>query len=69
MSPIHLLAAGMRGPYADETLKPLKNVVSALFRLENSRDPEVIMEIVSSLLKWLSVPEQSKFETDFYGLV
>ena len=53
------------GAYADETLKPLKNVVSALFRLENSWDPEVIMEIVSSLLKWLSVPEQASLRRAF----
>ncbi len=51
--------------YSDETLKPLKNVVSALFRLETSRDPEVILEIVSSLSEWLSAPAQASLRRAF----
>jgi len=53
------------GQYRDEELKPLKNLVSALFRLENSRKPEQLMEVVTSLLEWLSAPEQASLRRAF----
>ena len=53
------------GAYVDEDLKPLRNLVSALFRLENSRDPERIEEIVTALLEWLAAPEQASLRRAF----
>jgi len=53
------------GCYQEEELKPLKNLVSALFRLENSRDSERIMGIVTSLLEWLATPEQASLRRAF----
>jgi len=46
------------GNYQDEELKPLKNLVSALFRLEKSQGEEQLLEVVTSLIKWLASPEQ-----------
>ena len=53
------------GRYRDDDLKQLKNVVSALFRLENSRDPERIMAVVTSLLEWLAGDEQASLRRAF----
>jgi len=53
------------GAYRDEELKPLKNLVSALFRLENSRDPERIREVVTALLDWMAEPEQASLRRAF----
>ncbi len=53
------------GAYGDEELKANKNLVSALFRLENSRDPERIGEIVTALLEWLAEPEQASLRRAF----
>ena len=48
-----------------DDLKLLRNLVSALFRLENSRDPERIMETVTLLLEWLAAPEQDSLRRAF----
>jgi len=53
------------GAYRDDDLKLLRNLVSALFRLENSRDPERIMETVTLLLEWLAAPEQDSLRRAF----
>ena len=53
------------GSYKDEELKPLKNLVSALFQLEKGQDAEQIMEVVSSLLHWLATPEQASLRRAF----
>ena len=53
------------GVYGDEYLKPHKNLVSALFRLENTRDPEKIREVVILLLEWLAAPEQASLRRAF----
>ena len=53
------------GSYKDEELKPLKNLVSALFQLEKGHDAEQIMEVVSSLLHWLATPEQASLRRAF----
>ena len=53
------------GCYRDEDLRSLKNLVSALFRLEKSRKPEQLMEVVSSLLEWLKAPEQASLRRAF----
>ena len=53
------------GAYGEEELKPLRNLVSALFRLEKSRDPKRIEEIVTSLLEWLAEPEHASLRRAF----
>ncbi len=51
--------------YKDADLEPLKNMVAALFRLENSHSPERLLEVVTSLLLWLSGPEQDSLRRAF----
>ena len=51
--------------YQDETLKSLKNLVAALFRLENSRGPEQLLHVVTNLLEWLSGSEQDSLRRAF----
>jgi hypothetical protein len=46
------------GAYKDHELAPLKNLVAAIFRLENSPSPEKMKEILIALLEWLNFPEQ-----------
>ena len=46
------------GRYDDATLRPLRNLVAALFRLENSRSPAEAGEVLRSLVEWLQSPEQ-----------
>ncbi len=51
--------------YKDADLEPLKNLVAALFRLENSHSPERLLEVVTNLLEWLSDPEQDSLRRAF----
>ena len=51
--------------YTEEELAPLRNVVAALFRLENSRDSEHINEVVGLLADWLRIPEQDSLRRAF----
>jgi len=44
--------------YQEEELKPLKNLVAVIFRLENSRTPRDLLNIVTMLVEWLQQPEQ-----------
>ena len=46
------------GAYKDHELAPLKNLVAAIFRLENSPSLEKMKEILIALLEWLNFPEQ-----------
>ncbi len=45
--------------YQDEELKPLKNLVAAIFRLENSSTPRDLLNVLTVLVDWLQEPEQS----------
>ena len=54
-----------RTRYTEEELAPLRNVVAALFRLENSRDSEHINEVVGLLADWLRIPEQDSLRRAF----
>ncbi len=56
---------GDGGAYRDDDLRLLRNLVSALFRLENSRDPEHILETVTLLLEWLAASEQDSLRRAF----
>ena len=46
-------------------LQELKNLAAALFRLEQSREPEDILRVVRSLLVWLAAPEQASLNRAF----
>jgi len=61
---LHYLLLSER-EYQDVDLEPLKNLVAALFRLENSHSPERLLEVVTSLLEWLSGPEQDSLRRAF----
>jgi predicted transposase YdaD len=47
------------GAYPPHQLAALNNLVAALFRLENSRGPEEIQEVLVVLIDWLKTPEEA----------
>ena len=53
------------GRYREADLAPLKNLMAALFGLGNSRTPEDIITVASSLVNWLSTPEQASLRRAF----
>jgi hypothetical protein len=44
--------------YADADLAAMRNLAAALFRLENSRGPEPVREVLTALAEWLADPAQ-----------
>lgn len=53
------------GRYASSELEPLRNLVAALFRLENSRAPADVERALSALIDWLKAPEQDSLRRAF----
>ena len=53
------------GCYTNDTLKPLKNLVAAIFRLENAQTPDEVGEVIDNLLDWLKSPEQAIIKRNF----
>ena len=53
------------GAYADAELATQRNLAAALFRLENSRGPEPVREVLTALADWLSDPEQVELRRSF----
>ena len=53
------------GNYDLSELTPLKNLVAAIFRLENSNSQDDIIEVISNLIEWLSTPEQARLRRSF----
>jgi len=53
------------GAYSSSDLEPLKNLVAAIFRLENATSREDIIRVVDHLIQWLSTPEQENIRQDF----
>lgn len=51
--------------YSDEELSGINNLVNALFRLENSRNPQHLLDVVTLLLQWLSGPDQDSLRRAF----
>ncbi|GAB6042894.1 Rpn family recombination-promoting nuclease/putative transposase [Endothiovibrio diazotrophicus] len=51
--------------YAEAELAPLKNLAAALFRLENSRSPAEVLQVVRALRGWLGAPEQTRLRRSF----
>jgi hypothetical protein len=47
------------GRYREENLAPLPNLVAVVFRLENSRTPVDILNVLTALIDWLQAPEQA----------
>ncbi len=53
------------GSYKLDELSPLKNLVAAILRLENSNTDDDIFEVITNLIEWLSTPEQSRLRHRF----
>lgn len=53
------------GCFNNEDLGSLKNLVAALFRLENSRTDQDILNVVSNLIDWLKSPEKTSLRRAF----
>ncbi len=53
------------GRYAEADLAPLRNLVAALFRLENSRTPAEIQQVLGMLITWLREPAQESLRRAF----
>ncbi len=51
--------------YADADLASMRNLVAALFRLENSREPETVRQVLVALADWLAEPEQEELRRSF----
>ena len=49
----------------DEDPESIRNLVAALFRLEQSRTPEDVRRVVERLTEWLAEPEQSSLRQAF----
>ena len=48
------------GRYADGELAPLCNLAAALFRMENSRTPQDVEQVLSALVEWLKFPDKTR---------
>ena len=53
------------GRFEDQALAPLRNLVAALFRLENSRDDAAIQQVLRHLIDWLHSPQQAGLRRSF----
>jgi hypothetical protein len=53
------------GRYPEAELLPLRNLAAALFRLENSRTPEDVKQVIEALAGWLPAPEQASVRRAF----
>ena len=53
------------GAYSDADLAGLRNLVAAVFRLENSRTPDEVLAVVTALLEWLQHPTQTRLRRAF----
>jgi len=51
--------------YDTASLAGLRNLVAALFRLEQSRGPEDVQTVVAPLSEWLGSPETRELQRDF----
>jgi predicted transposase YdaD len=53
------------GRYTERELAPLRNLVAALCRLENSREPEDVQQVLGVLIDWLQAPEDDSLRRAF----
>jgi predicted transposase/invertase (TIGR01784 family) len=53
------------GRFSAQELAPLRNLVAALFRMENSRTPDDVEQVLSALVEWVSDPRQDSLRRAF----
>ena len=53
------------GSYHEQELAELKNLVTALFRLEHSNEPEDVLQLIKQLNAWLQTPETNDLRRAF----
>lgn len=53
------------GRLSEQELAPLQNLVAALFRLENSRTPSDVEQVLNALVDWLKDPQQDSLRRAF----
>lgn len=53
------------GALPETALPVTRNLVAALFRLEQSRQPEDVRQVVEHLIAWLAAPEQTSLRRAF----
>jgi predicted transposase/invertase (TIGR01784 family) len=53
------------GVYSEDQLHPMRNLAAALFRLEHSRDPARVVEVLTALSEWLQAPTQASLRRAF----
>lgn len=51
--------------YSNQRLGKAKNLVAALFALENSRDPSDVESVLDKLIEWLQTPDQIELRRNF----
>jgi predicted transposase YdaD len=51
--------------YTERMLAPLRNLVAALFLLENSREPEEVQRVLEALVAWVRTPEDDSLRRAF----
>ena len=51
--------------YTERELAPLHNLMAALVRLENSREPQEIQHVLALLADWLRAPEDDSLRRAF----
>lgn len=53
------------GRYSEDELLPMRNLVAAMFRLENSRTGVQVGQVLGTLSEWLRSPEQAELRRSF----
>jgi len=53
------------GSYREQELAELKNLVTALFRLEHSNEPEDVLQLIKQMNAWLQTPETKDLRRAF----
>ena len=51
--------------YRDAELAVMRNLAAALFRLENSHDPQTVQAVLTALADWLASPEHTELRRAF----
>ena len=53
------------GAYPESSLPQVRNLVAAVFRLENGRHAENVLAVITALLDWLQGPQQAGLRRSF----
>jgi len=54
---------------AGSELESLRNVAAGIFRLEKSREPEALQEVMTALLEWLQGPEHAELRRSIASFI